>query len=169
MNKTSSLKCFAKSCIPIGIPSLSFPHGIDIPGIPAIFTFRAVAWHVNQFHLQIAFAGNRELCIDGHGGIGESQPLTGGFNHLHLVFLVFGMKDFMSGHLVSERQRDFLNKIRSLMQYVVLEVKISIFIKTLLNQFSGDLSGHMENCLENYLHKTVFLMNLFLILMTIKM
>ena len=34
----SSWNLFPINCIPIGIPSLSTPTGIDIPGSPAIFT-----------------------------------------------------------------------------------------------------------------------------------
>ena len=34
----SSAKWFPINCIPIGIPLLSVPQGIEIPGSPAIFT-----------------------------------------------------------------------------------------------------------------------------------
>ena len=34
----SSENLFPINCIPIGIPLLFTPHGIDIPGSPAIFT-----------------------------------------------------------------------------------------------------------------------------------
>ena len=34
----SSVNLFPINCIPTGIPLLSTPHGIDIPGSPAMFT-----------------------------------------------------------------------------------------------------------------------------------